>query len=266
MILVKVLRGLVGEIPQFWRRPASLPGERVLVFDQYDNGPRADAARWSGLYEVQHSYQLIFQRDAILKNRHHKRQLNRMLSTFDMGAAVTIDIWDTGVFGRDEADVTIISYVLQAVGRGNNAVRILCEYTDVFVLLVIWTWMNQLVDKCQTQMERCDGAVLPSTSFPFNKGKVSALRVFEAGYFPGLFHVLREEDARQWDLLEVGLSFFCALYSQKPGTPMEVARYNLYTKTKAGPRLRNLPPNSTNLLLHVQLAHLQMPLLKALPA
>ena len=61
----------------------------------------------------------------------------------------------------------------------------------------------------------------------------------------------------------VGLSFFCALYGQKQGTPMEDARYTLYTKTKARPRLRNLPPNSANLLLHVQRAHLQMTLWKA---
>ena len=103
-----------------------------------------------------------------------------------------------------------------------------------------------------------------TTSFTFNKGKVSALRDLEAGYLPGLFHVLGEEDAMQWGLLEVGLSFLCALYGQKPDTPMEEATYNLYTKTKAMPRLRNLPPNtSTNLLHHVQRAHLQMTLWKA---
>ena len=33
---------------------------------------------------------------------------------------------------------------------------------------------------------------------------------------------------------------------------MEEARYNMYTKTKARLRLRNFPPNSTNMLLHVQ--------------
>ena len=33
---------------------------------------------------------------------------------------------------------------------------------------------------------------------------------------------------------------------------MEEARYNMYTMTKARPRLRNFPPNSTNLLLRVQ--------------
>ena len=44
-------------------------------------------------------------------------------------------------------------------------------------------------------------------------------------------------------------TFFCALYGQKPGKPMAEARYNMYTNTKAKPRLRNFPPNSTNLLL-----------------
>ena len=40
----------------------------------------------------------------------------------------------------------------------------------------------------------------------------------------------------------------------------DVDPYNLYTKTKVKPRRRNLLPNSTNLLLHVQRAHLQMTL------
>ena len=64
-------------------------------------------------------------RDAILKNKHNKRQLSRVLSTFDMGAAVTIDTRDPGVFGHKEVDVTIISYVQQAVDEGNNVVRLI---------------------------------------------------------------------------------------------------------------------------------------------
>ena len=99
-------------------------------------------------------------RGAILKNKHNKLQLSRVLSTFDMGSAVTIDTQYTGVFGHEEADVTVISYVLQADGEGNNVVRVLCDDTDVFVLHVFWMWRNQLVDKCQMQMERWDGTVL----------------------------------------------------------------------------------------------------------
>ena len=264
-------------------RLASLPGECVLVSDRYDHVSPNDHERMRRAGVGSMNYNLTINsplpnRDAILKNKHNNRQLSRVLSTFDMGAAVTIDTQDTGVFGHEEADITIISYVLQAVGEGNNVVLVLCDDTDVFVLLVFWVWRNQLVDVCQMQMERWDRTVLDinqtctklgskclqllgmyaltgceTTSFPFNKGKLSALIVLEAGYFPGLFHVLGEEGATQWDLLEVGLSFFYALYGQKPGTPMEDARYNLYTKTKARPVFRNLPPNSANLLLRLQM-------------
>ena len=262
---------------------ASLPGEGVLVFDRYDHvSPKChERMRRGGVGSMNYNVAInipLPSRDAILKNKHNKGQLSRVLSTFDMGAAVTIDTHDTGVFGLEEADVTIISYVLQAVGEGKNVVRVLCDDTDVFVLLVLWMWRNQLVDTCQMQMERWDGTVLDinqtctklgskciqllgmyaltgydTTSFPFNKGEVSALSVLEAGDFPDLFSVLGEEDATRWDLLEVGLSFFCALYGQKPGTPMEDAMYNLYTKAR--PRLRNL--------LRVQRANLQMTLWKA---
>ena len=63
-----------------------------------------------------------------------------------MGTAVTIDTQNTGVFGNEEADVTIISYMLQAVGRGKNVEHIICDDTDVSVLRVIYMWRNQLVD------------------------------------------------------------------------------------------------------------------------
>ena len=42
------------------------------------------------------------------------------------------------MFGHEEADITLISYVLQAVGEGKNVVRVFCDDTDVFVLLVFW--------------------------------------------------------------------------------------------------------------------------------
>ena len=192
------------------------------MFDRYDNVLPKDQERMrrAGVGSTNYNIpinSLLPSRDAILKNKHNKRQLNRVLSTFVMGAAVTIDTQDTGVFGHEEADFP----------------HVLCDDTDLFVLLVLWMWRNQLVDKCQMQMERWDGAVLDinqtctklsskclqllgmhaltgcdTTSFSFNKGKISALIVLEAGDFIGLFHVLGEEDAMQWDLLEVGMSYF----------------------------------------------------------
>ena len=112
-------------------------------------------------------------RDAILENEHHKRQLSIMLSAFYMGIAFTIDTQDTWVFRHDEADVTIISYVLQAVCSGNNVVRILCDDTDVFVLLVFWMWRNQLVDKCQLRMERCSTSTRRTRSYRLQMSSVA---------------------------------------------------------------------------------------------
>ena len=149
-------------------RIAYLPGECVLVFDRCDNvGPLSpkDHERMRRAVVGSTTYNIAINshlpsRDAILKKTHTKRQLSRVLSTFDMSAAVTIATRNTGVIGHGEADVTIISYVLQAVGDGKNVVRVLCDDTDVFVLLVFWMWRKQLVDKCQMQMKRWDGAVL----------------------------------------------------------------------------------------------------------
>ena len=153
-------------------RLASLPGECVLDFYRCDNvGPLSpkdhERIQRAGVGSTNYNIAInshLPSRDAILKNTHNKRQLSRVLSTFDMNAAVTIDTRNPGVFGHGEADVTIISYVLQVVGDGKNVGRVSCDDTDVFVLIVFWMWKNQLVDKCQMQMERWDGAVLNISS------------------------------------------------------------------------------------------------------
>ena len=47
----------------------------------------------------------------------------------------------------------------------------------------------------------------------------------------------------QWDLLEVGLSFLCALYGQKPGTPMEEwKRRGISCSQRRRPIFRRIAP------------------------
>lgn len=65
---------------------------------------------------------------------------------------------DDGVFGHDEADVTMISYVLEAASSSQGVIRVLSDDTDVFVLLVYWVYQAEL--QCKVQMERWDGTVL----------------------------------------------------------------------------------------------------------
>ena len=92
-----------------------------------------------------------------MKNKHNKSGLSRLLCTFNLGCGVTIDSIDVGVFGQAEADITIISYMLQAAADGCHVVRVLREDTDIFVLLVNWIWRCDLQDRLVVQMEKWDG-------------------------------------------------------------------------------------------------------------
>ncbi len=105
---------------------------------------------------------------------------------------------------HDEADVTMIAYLLQAAEGGKSVIRILTDDTDVFVLLVYWVWKMQL--HSAVQMERWNWMVIDinatclllgskclqlpgmhaisgcdTVSYPFNKGKISALNILKAG-------------------------------------------------------------------------------------
>ena len=61
-----------------------------------------------------------------------------MLCTFSMGDTVTMETRDDGTFSYDEADVKIVSNVIQAASHGKSVIRVLSDGTDVFVLLVYW--------------------------------------------------------------------------------------------------------------------------------
>ena len=56
-------------------------------------------------------------RDAIINNKHNKRELSRVLSLFNLGPNITMDSRDDGAFTHDEADVTMIAYMLQNLVR-----------------------------------------------------------------------------------------------------------------------------------------------------
>ena len=181
-----------------------------------------------------------------MKNIHKKRGLSRLLCTFNLGCGVTIYSIHDGVFGHDEADITIISYMLHAADDGCHVVRVLSDDTDIFVLLVYWTWRYALQDRLAVHVEKWDGVVLEvnatcahlgstvcsqllgahaitgceTVSYPFGKGKASMLKTLKEGDFPGLFDVLGEEGASQEDLTAVGEQFFVALYGQPSGSSM----------------------------------------------
>jgi len=95
-----------------------------------------------------------------------------------------------------------------------------------------------------------------TVSYPYGKGKISALNTLLTGDFPGLAHELGEVEATHTDLMEAAQTYFCALYCQPSGTSMENAHFKLFTKKKKATKIMALPPTSANLLLHVLQAHL----------
>ena len=165
-------------------------------------------------------------------------------------------------------------------------IRVLSDDTDVFVLLIYWVFRKQV--QCKVQMERWDGTVLDinstcsdlgskcsqllgmhaltgcdTTSYPYGKGKATALKALLAGQCMGLEDVLGEVNMTSQSLLDAARIYFTALYSQPQGTSLESARLRLYTKSKKNPKVMALPPTSANLLQHVLRAHLQIMLWKA---
>ena len=149
---------------------------------------------------------------------------------------------------------------------------------------LFWVWKMQL--HSAVQMERWNGVVIDinatlgskclqlpgmhatsgcdTVSYPFNKGKISALNILKAGEFTALYEVMGEENATDAELMETGRRFFTAMYGQPEGTSMSLARYNLYTGKKGKPlRIMALPPREANLLLHTKRVHLQVTLWKA---
>ena len=198
-------------------------------------------------------------RDVIMKSKNNKRKLASVLSTFTVGDMTTIESRDDSAFDHDEADITMISYVIEAAKCGKDVIRVLSDDTDVFVLLVYWVYREEMTSK--VQMERWDGTVLvinatcadlgpqclqllgmhaisrcDTTSYPYAKGKFSALKTMLDGDFPGLDDVLGEVGATHDDLLKTATTFFLALYGQPTETSIESARFTLYTRNKKSPR------------------------------
>ena len=145
----------------------------------------------------------------------------------------------------------LCSYMLKAAASSAETVRIVCDDTDMFVLLVYWTWRKTI--RKNIQMEKWDGMVLDihatvvklgdkcgqlpgmhalsgyhPVSYPYGKGKTSALKVLMNNDIDGLQDVLGEPDISQGQLKSTAGAFFLALYGQKKTDSLNSARYKMY--------------------------------------
>ena len=120
--------------------------EQVLVFDRYDDLTAKDHER------MRHDMLMRFHRlqpdneQSITQTGCHSQEqaqqveLSRVLSLFNRGLDVTMDMDSRGAFTHDEADVTIQA---KAAEFGKDISRILSGDTDVSVMLVYWVWKMQ---------------------------------------------------------------------------------------------------------------------------
>ena len=151
--------------------------EKILVFDQYvvesvkDHERRRRAGVGSTTFNLAMNSPLP-SREAVMKNKHNKRALSRLLCTFNLRCGVTVDSIDDGVFGHVEADITIISYMLRAADDGCHVGRVPSDDTDIFVLLFYWTWLCDLQDRLTVQMEKWNGVVLDVNATCCHSGSI----------------------------------------------------------------------------------------------
>ncbi len=122
--------------------------EKIIVFDKYQYVSAKDDER------MQQAGEVISTMSSPLPVLCPKGMQSWVLSVLEK-----MQRWklDGGAFGHDEADITMISYVLEAAYDGKGVISVLSEDTDVFVLLVNWVYREEL--QCKVQMERWDTTV-----------------------------------------------------------------------------------------------------------
>ena len=270
-----------------------LEAQKLVLFDRYyDDEPTAkDHERMRRAGAGPMDFHLTPNtplpcRKAILKNSKNKSLLASILCGYPTQNNVQLFNKLECLVTHEEADITLCSHMLKAASSSAETVRIVCDDTDVFVLLVYWTWRKTI--RKNIQMEKWDGMVLgvhatvvklgdkcgqlpgmdalsgcDTVSYPYGKGNKSALKVLMNHDIDGLQDVLGEPDISQGQLKATAGAFFLALYGQKKTDSLNSASYKMYMSRKKPPPLRKLPPTDNNLQLHVLRAHLQMMLWKA---
>ena len=115
--------------------------KKIVVFDKYHDISAKDHERMRRASEVVIDCDLSIashlpKRDAIMKSKSNKRKLASVLGTFNLGENTTVETGDDCIFKHDEADVTMVSFVLEATKSGQSVIQILSDDTDVFIPLL----------------------------------------------------------------------------------------------------------------------------------
>ena len=142
--------GTAGDLASsFGVRLSRYPPEAqtLVLFDRYyDDEPTAKdhermrraGAGWKDFHLTPNTPLLC--REAILKNSNNKSLLASILCGYPTQNNVQLVNKLDCLITHEEANITLCSYMLKAAASSAETVRIVCDDTDVFVLLVYWTW------------------------------------------------------------------------------------------------------------------------------
>ncbi|XP_042233703.1 zinc finger protein Xfin-like isoform X2 [Homarus americanus] len=195
---------------------------------------------------------------------------------------------------HEEADVIMAYHMLQEAAAGHSPIRIVCDDTDVFLILAhhLHARTNNIPHTVQVSMESCTrghavvsinevvkkhSSIIPNilaahaltgcdtvSSFA-GIGKITALKTLEA--FPGSLD-LGNPSASLDEVTDVSLKYVSALYNQTPGDSLNNMRATIFTKQISNnklrfPRLSRLPPTMAAFRPHCGRAHYQTALWKS---
>ena len=150
LALVESIRQFISSYP--------VESKKIIVFDKYlpysakDHEGVRCAGEGSVKFNVTHESPLP-NRETIMKNKENKQKLSALLSSYDLGPNFVTESHINRAFDHDEADVSMISYLLQETYE-ESTIRIISDDTDVFVLLVYWVWKGNRLETSSVQMQR----------------------------------------------------------------------------------------------------------------
>ena len=134
------MAGTIGDIAASITKAYAAVGtdEIFVIFDYYSDAPIAkdhERRRRAGVETTEYKLTIntpLPRREAVMKSTSNKKQLARLLCTYDFNAnkILLVNNMDC-ITNHEEADIILISYMLQAAGAGAPTIRILSEDTDV---------------------------------------------------------------------------------------------------------------------------------------
>lgn len=187
---------------------------------------------------------------------------------------------------HEEADVIIPQQVVYAASQGATTITVVCDDTDVFVLLLHYynlkkitcsllmqgtsagrtvidiaaTWKKHSVIVSQLlaahALSGCD-----TVAQPYGVGKASVIKMLEKG---STLEKIGETNVEIQDVIDEATSFVAACYGRKCDGSMSDVRYDVWLaktgnkKATKTPQLRSLPPTSESFAENVKRAHIQL--------